>query len=124
VPAAFFTSSLLRRMGMSVALGLAPVICLAALFGIVSSPLPWVVAVSEVLRKVFGYAVLRPAREVSVGLWALNGAPLCGSRVGCGKQRRYSLAQCVLHGCTPADVFEGARTISSSRNVECCERRA
>lgn len=73
----FATSSLLRRMGMSVALGLAPVICLAALFGIVSSPLPWVVAVSEVLRKVFGYAVLRPAREVSIGFRPLIVAPLC-----------------------------------------------
>jgi hypothetical protein len=38
---------------------------LAALLGIACCPLPSMVAVSEVARKVFGYAVLRPAREVS-----------------------------------------------------------
>lgn len=60
----FATSSLLRWLGMSAALGLAPAICLASLLGVVSCPLPWMVAVSEVCRKVFGYALLRPAREV------------------------------------------------------------
>lgn len=51
-------------MGMTAALGLAPAICLSALLGIAACPLPWMVAVSEVVRKVFGYAVLRPTREV------------------------------------------------------------
>jgi hypothetical protein len=73
-PQLFATSSLLRWLGMSQALGLAPAICLAALLGIASCPLPWMVAVSEVARKVFGYAVLRPAREVScVWVWVLGG---------------------------------------------------
>jgi hypothetical protein len=60
----FATSSLLRWMGMSAALGLAPLICMAGLLSVAACPLPWMVAVTEVLRKIFGYAVLRPAREV------------------------------------------------------------
>ena len=73
----FATSSLLRRMGMSAALALAPVICLAGLLSISSHPLPWMVGVSEIIRKVFGYAVLRPAREVrGAAPWGL--CCLCG----------------------------------------------
>jgi len=64
----FATSSLLRAMGMTAALGLAPAICLSALLGIAACPLPWMVAVSEVVRKVFGYAVLRPTREVGLSV--------------------------------------------------------
>lgn len=55
---------MLRVLGMTAALSLAPAICLTALFSVASCPLPYMVAVSEVLRKIFGYAVLRPAREV------------------------------------------------------------
>ncbi|WIA43362.1 hypothetical protein OEZ86_009851 [Tetradesmus obliquus] len=60
----FATSSLLRYLGMQAALGLGPLICLAGICSISSAPSPAMVAVFEVVRKVFAYAVYRPSREV------------------------------------------------------------
>ncbi|KAF6253317.1 hypothetical protein COO60DRAFT_1547527 [Scenedesmus sp. NREL 46B-D3] len=60
----FATSSLLRCLGMQAALGLGPLICLAGIMCVSSSPSPAMVAAFEIVRKVFAYAVYRPSREV------------------------------------------------------------
>ena len=58
------TSGLLRLLGVPVALLAAPGICLVGLGVIMTRPVASSVAAVEVVRKVFGYAVNRPAREV------------------------------------------------------------
>lgn len=63
----FATSSLLRYLGMPLALGLAPAICIAALLAIVAAPTTTVVAVSEVIRKVCMSAVVTRASGQAAG---------------------------------------------------------
>lgn len=58
------TPRMLRFLGMRAALSLQPGVCLAGLALIARHPSPAVVAAAEVVRKVTGYAISRPAREL------------------------------------------------------------
>ncbi|KAI8464172.1 MAG: hypothetical protein J3K34DRAFT_492679 [Monoraphidium minutum] len=60
----FATASLLRGMGMPLALLSGPAVCLLGLGLIALRPSPSTIAGVEVVRKVVGYAIIRPAREV------------------------------------------------------------
>lgn len=74
----FVTSSVLRHLGMRAALGLGPLVCLAGIVCISSLPSPAMVAVFEVVRRVFAYAVYKPSREVGGGcLVVLFGCDVC-----------------------------------------------
>ncbi|BDA46374.1 hypothetical protein COCOBI_08-4660 [Coccomyxa sp. Obi] len=58
------TGRLLKHLGLATALALSPTFAAALMVGIAVSPTPLVVASGEVLRKVLGYALAKPAREV------------------------------------------------------------
>eukprot|EP00775_Hariotina_reticulata_P011490 gene11490-11633_t len=58
------SSGVLRLLGVPAALALGPAICLAGMLAVCILPSPSVVRGFEVVRKVFAYAVNRPAREV------------------------------------------------------------
>eukprot|EP00884_Botryococcus_braunii_P013643 jgi/Botrbrau1/2227/Bobra.101_2s0055.1 len=58
------TGRLLQRLGLAVALAGSPVVAGTLLLGIAVWPSPRMVATAEVLRKVVGYTLAKPAREV------------------------------------------------------------
>jgi hypothetical protein len=60
----FATGSILRRIGVSGGLLLAPAVCLATALAVSRWPTAAAVAGCELVRKVAGYSVTRPAREV------------------------------------------------------------
>ncbi|KIY98873.1 hypothetical protein MNEG_9090 [Monoraphidium neglectum] len=60
----FATAGLLRVLGVPLALASGPAVCLAGLALVALRPSPSTIAGVEVVRKVVGYAVIRPAREV------------------------------------------------------------
>lgn len=60
------SGSVLRALGVRVALGGGPAVCVLGITAVALAPGPGVVAAFEVARKVYGYGVVRPAREVCV----------------------------------------------------------
>lgn len=61
---ALFTGRLLRRFGVTVALVVLPLVCLAGLLGLAAAPTLVLLAGFQILRRATNYTMSKPAREV------------------------------------------------------------